>query len=72
MKAYKLEILIIDFNEVGLDDIKEIIENANYPNDCININVMDIVSVDIGEWHDEHPLNNYKTAEAEYNRLFKK
>jgi predicted transcriptional regulator len=39
---------------------------------CINPNVMDIVSVDIGEWHDEHPLNNYKTAEAEYNRLFKK
>jgi hypothetical protein len=40
MKAYKVEILIIDFDEVGLDDIKGIIENSNYPNDCIKPNVL--------------------------------
>lgn len=71
MKAYKVEILIIDFDEVG-DGIKELIENARYPNYCINPQVKSIVEADIGEWYDEHPLNQHSTAEEEYLRIFQK
>ncbi len=35
MKAYKVEILIVDHDKVGEEDIKSLIENAKYPNYCI-------------------------------------
>lgn len=30
-----------------------------------------IVGVDIGPWHDDHPINNYNCPEAEYTKYFK-
>lgn len=30
-----------------------------------------IVSADIGEWHDDHPINNINCPEAEYEKYFK-
>jgi hypothetical protein len=71
MKAYKLEILIIDFDEMGRDSIIEEFECANYPNDCISPQIKSIVEKDIGEWSDEHPLNKGLTRDEEYKRLFK-
>ena len=70
MKAYKVEILIIDFDGLGVEGIKDEIENVNYPNDCLNPAVKGIKEVDIGEWDDYHPLNNPDTCQAEYKRLF--
>lgn len=35
MKAYKLEILIIDHDDVGESEIRQIIEDTHYPNWCI-------------------------------------
>lgn len=70
MKAYKIEILIIDFDQLGKFEIKNQIEAASYPNDCIAPEVKFIKEIDIGEWHDEHPLNLKATAEDEYKRLF--
>jgi hypothetical protein len=56
MKAFKVEILIIDHDDVG-DELESLITNANYPNDCINPQIISIEEADIGEWHDDHPLN---------------
>ena len=70
MKAYKIEILVIDMDEIGEDEIKSVIENARYPNRCISPEVKNIQSVDIGEWHDEHPLNLRSKVDAEFARLF--
>lgn len=70
MKAYKVELLVIDFDGLGADGIKETIENAKYPNYCISPTVKDIDSRDIGEWSDDHPLNKSSTADAEYRKLF--
>jgi hypothetical protein len=70
MKAYKVEILIIDFDGLGENGIKIELENANFANDCIHPNVKNIKSVDIGEWTDSHPLNITTTANDEYKRLF--
>lgn len=69
MKAYKVELLIIDFDNVG-DDLKMYLEEARYPNRCISPQVKKIEVRDIGEWDDDHPLNKRATADAEYNRLF--
>lgn len=71
MKVYKVEVMVIDFDGVG-DGIKDAIEHTNYPNDCIIPFVMGMESVDIGEWDDDHPLNNRNTQKDEFNRIFNK
>lgn len=70
MKAYKVTLLINDHDEVG-DEIKDIIENQKFPNYCIMPHVMEMQSVDIGEWSDDHPLNKRSTMKEEFDRLFK-
>jgi len=70
MKAYKIEILVIDFDEVGKEGIVREIHNARYPNDCITPDVKNIIEKDIGEWHDDHPLNKRETYQSEYLKLF--
>lgn len=63
MKAYKIEILVIDFDELGQLEIERQIENICYPNG-ISPEIWGIKEVGIGEWSDDHPLNN---PETKYN-----
>ena len=70
MKAYKIELLVIDFDELGEDLLRGEILNARYPNDCVSPNIKSVTERDIGEWNDKHPLNQRSTCEAEYKRLF--
>jgi len=71
MKAFKVEILVVDHDELGPEGIKRIIEVTKYPNWCLSPHVKDIEERDIGEWTDEHPLNRAPECEEEYRRLFK-
>jgi hypothetical protein len=70
MKAYKVELLVIDFDDLGEDGIRDEIENAKYANRCISPSVQKMDSRDIGEWTDDHPLNNRHKARTEYKRIF--
>lgn len=70
MKAYKIELLVLDFDQLGGDGIKSVLENSRYPNDCISPSAMSISEVDIGPWSDDNPLNSGKTRAAEYARIF--
>lgn len=70
MKAYKLEVLVIDFENMGGNEIKFVIEDTRYPNRCISPEVKVIQEADIGEWRDDHPLNMHFIADKEYARLF--
>jgi hypothetical protein len=72
MRAYKIEIYVLDLDEIGEHGIKDVIENTRYPNRCITPEVKSVESRDIGEWCDEHPLNSHSTADEEYKRLFAK
>ena len=69
MKVYKVELMIIDFDEVGPDEIEEIIEDTKYPNRCIQPVVIKMESREIGEWDDDHPLNNENQTET-FQKLF--
>ena len=71
MKAYKLEILIIDFDGLGSKGIVEEIENTRFANDCLSLDIKQIEERDIGEWHDDHPLNSPILADEEYKKLWK-
>lgn len=70
MKAYKVELLIIDFDELGEDSLRYQLENASYPNDCVSPTVMAIMGRDIGPWDDDHALNSRSTRAAAYERIF--
>jgi hypothetical protein len=70
MKAYKIEMLVVDFDEVGEQEIRDIIENTHYPNRCISPSVKKVESRDIGEWHDDHPLNLKDQADLAYQQIF--
>jgi hypothetical protein len=70
MNAYKVEILVIDFDGIGPGEIKDVFENIKYPNYCMYPSVMHITGKDIGEWTDEHPLNLISEKDAEYKRVF--
>ena len=66
MKAYKLEILVLDFDEIGLDQTINYVEDIKYPNHCISPDVLSSKTYDIGEWDDNHPLNKRDTNKEEY------
>lgn len=70
MKAYKIEMLVIDFDNLGENGIREELENARYANDCVTPQVKSIICRDIGEWTDDHPLNRGATSASEYQRIF--
>jgi len=69
MKVYKIELCVIDFDELGADAIKQTIESAKYPNYCISPSVHQIDERSV-EWSDEHPLNKLDTAESAFRSLF--
>ncbi len=68
-KVYKIEILVIDHDQLGQAEVVRVIENTKYPNYCINPSVENIRSVDV-DWSDDHPLNNSGTSAAAYRDLF--
>lgn len=64
--AFKAELLVIDFEDVGEDEIRALLANNKY----LSVHIQAITSADLGEWRDDHPLNRRDTMEAEYRRLF--
>ena len=67
MKAFKVEILVLDFEHMPEGDIVYFIESIKhlYPK------VTSIQSKEIGEWDDDHPLNRKDTAKQTYDDLWK-
>jgi len=70
VNVFKIELLIIDFDECGEEETRYMIENARYPNRCITPEVKKFECREI-EWIDEHPLNLTEKCDEEYNKLFK-
>ena len=69
MKVYKLEVLVIDFEDIGVEGVSEEIENAHYGNHCISPEVKSVQEREV-EWSDDHPLNKSDTCESAYKELF--
>jgi len=67
-KLYKLEVYVIDFERNSRDEnIIQLLENNKH----ISVQVKDVASVDLGEWSDEHPLNQPETSSlADYRSYF--
>lgn len=68
-KVHKITLLVVDTDDLGADNVREVLENARYPNHCIGPSVMDIQTREV-EWSDDHPLNKRVTVRSEFERLF--
>ena len=70
-KVFKVTLCVVDFDEVGADGIKAILENTRYPNHCLD--GMTVVEHEVREvdvvWTDDHPLNYHDKGEA-FRKLF--
>jgi hypothetical protein len=70
-KVHKVELLIVNTDNVTEESIISMIENARYPNHCIDPQVKHIETREV-DWNDDHPLNKQATSEAAYQELFGK
>lgn len=66
MKVYKMTVLVLDFENRNQESLEYELENNKY----VPATVMETQVADIGEWHDEHPLNFTNTQKEEFKRLF--
>ena len=68
-KLFKIQAYIVDYNndfdESNLEDY--IMWRLN----DVGVDHIHLTSADIGQWHDDHPINNYHCPEAEYEKYFK-
>jgi hypothetical protein len=71
MKVYRVVLRIIDFDDVGEDEVKLIIEHNKYPNHCITPDVVSLETRTV-DWTEDHPLNMEDECDAEFERLFNK
>lgn len=69
-KVMKVTLLVVDHDDLGEQSVKDLIEATRFPSHCISPSVMDVEAVDIGEWHDSHPINLFTTRKREFERLF--
>lgn len=70
MNVYRLEVIVIDHDEVGAEEIARVLENAHYPNHCIAPHVIGTEVRDIGKWDDSLPINKLSTFQEEARKLF--
>ncbi len=66
MRAYMVSMLIVDHDELGGEEIQQVLENQRYPNRCMSPYVTEIKAYDIGDWEDGHPLNQRSTNVSTY------
>ena len=69
-KVYQVTLFIVDLDQLGPREIREVLENTRYPNHCIAPDVQRVEERDIGEWHDGHYLNRAATQKEDLARLF--
>lgn len=69
VKVHKVTLMIVDHDVLGHDGVREVLENARYPNHCMYPRVMDIETVEV-QWNDSHPLNKRDSRDVAFEELF--
>lgn len=69
VNVYRIVVSVIDFDGLGPDDVRAVIEDTRYPNHCIAPRVMEISTAEV-EWDDNHPLNKTASAKQAFDDLF--
>lgn len=56
VKVHRVEVLVVDHDDMGAEEVKTVIENTRYPNHCMYPQVIATETREV-EWSDRHPLN---------------
>ena len=67
MKAYSIEMLVLDNEDMGFNEVESLVKNTRY----LYPSIINMREAEVKEWSDDHPLNKEDTAVEEYHRLFK-
>ena len=59
MKIHKMTVYVLDFENQGLEAVKDCLRNAKY---ITLAGVEDAATVDVKDWDDEHPANQARTV----------
>jgi hypothetical protein len=70
VKVHLLQVLVIDHDELGADEVVRTIQNTRYPNHCISPSVVGKPRTTEVSWTDDHPLNHHNTWQQEVAKLF--
>ena len=57
MKLKRVTFYFIDHESVSDNEVKEMLQNCNFPNDCISPHQITVEETDIGQWNDDHRCN---------------
>ena len=68
-KVHRVEILIVDHDDLGADGIRQVLESTRYPNHCISPQVAAVQTREV-DWTDGHPLNQKRSWRAAFAALF--
>lgn len=68
-EVHRVVLYVVDHDQVGAADVREMLEHTRYPNRCIAPHVVSVETQAV-EWDDDHPLNTRATAAAAFAELF--
>mgnify|MGYP001282590115 CR=1 FL=1 len=68
MKAHKIELVVVDFEDYGIDNF---LINVKQSSDNYLVKKILAKTVDIGEWDDDHPLNQQDVSKSVVMKYFK-
>lgn len=68
-EVHRVVLYVVDHDQVGAADVREMLEHTRYPNRCIAPRVVSVETQAV-EWDDDHPLNTRATAAAAFAELF--
>lgn len=69
MTAHKIEIVVLDTEDMTIEDVTECIESNRH---LLSVQVIDSVSKSIPEWDDDHILNCSDTIKEKIDEFFEK
>jgi hypothetical protein len=70
VNVYKLEVMIIDHDRLGIRGCCEALENGRFGNRCISPHVMAAYQNQV-QWSDDHDLNkDINRSKAAFDNLF--
>jgi len=68
-KVYRVTLMIVDHDCLGPKEIRDVLENTEFPNHCFHPQIVSMEARDV-IWDDGHALNKRRTWIDAFFRLF--
>lgn len=67
--VHKITVMVVDHEGLGAGGVKQILENQQYPGQCINPTVI-LTETRLVDWHEQHPINIVTKMVQAFKTLF--